>query len=215
MNGSGFFIFRREVLILAAAGAGLAGATAATPSATALAMVRASSSVVNVLCAGRGDGGGDGDGGGGSGRCGGCGGIPPPPNMGFDWGAGDTAGGRFLLVGRAAPGVVVRRGWGSPMVPLGVAAGRRPGLMWLPGPGFAMAPALAVDFPKLVLEAGGFPGPGFERPGVVGLLLVVVPPLWLPAADVPGIPPAAVACPPVFGVLLPITYCRGYPATTH
>ena len=104
----------------------------------------------------------------------------------------------------AAPGVVVHRGWGSPKVPLGVVAGRRPGLMWLPGPGFAMAPALAVDFPRLVLEAREFPGPGFERPGVVGLLLVAVLPLWLPAADVPGIPPAVVAYPPVFGVLLPI-----------
>ena len=114
------------------------------------------------------------------------------------------AGGFFWRAG-AAPGVVVRRGWGSPKVPLGVAAGRQPGLTWLPGPGFAMAPALAVDFPRLVLEVGEFPGPGFERPGVVGLLLVGVLPLWLPAADVPGIPPAAVACPPVFGVPLPIT----------
>jgi len=113
------------------------------------------------------------------------------------------AGGFFLRAG-AAPGVIVRRGWGSPTVPLGVAAGRRPSLTWLLGPGFAMAPALAVDFPRLVLEAGEFPGPGFERPGVVGLLLVAEVPLWLPAADVPGIPPAAAACPPVFGVLLPI-----------
>jgi len=113
------------------------------------------------------------------------------------------AGGFFLRAG-AAPGVVVRRGWGSPKVPLGVAAGRRPSSMWLPGPGFAMAPALAVDFPRLVPVAGEFPGPGFEQPGVVGLLLVAELPLWLPAADVPGIPPAAVACPPVFGVLLPI-----------
>ena len=112
-------------------------------------------------------------------------------------------GGFFLQAG-AAPGVVVRRGWGSPKVPLRVAAGRRPSLTWLPGPGFAMVPALVVDFPRLVLEAGEFPGPGFERPGVVGLLLVAEVPLWLPAADVPGIPPAAAACPPIFGVPLPI-----------
>jgi len=105
------------VLILAAAGAGFAGTTAATPSATALAMVRASSSVVNVLCAGRGDGGGDGDGGGGSGRRGGCGGIPPPPNMRFVWGAGDTAGGRFLLVGRGGTGGCCASGLGLPEGP--------------------------------------------------------------------------------------------------
>ena len=113
------------------------------------------------------------------------------------------AGGFFLRAG-AASGVVVRRGWGSRRVPLGVAAGRRPSSTWLFGPDFAMAPVLAVDFPRLVLEAGGFPGPGFVRPGAVGLLLVAGLPFWLPAADVPGIPPAAVACPPVFGVLLPI-----------
>jgi len=119
LNGSGFFIFSREVLILAAAWAGVAGAVAATPSATALAMVRASSSVVNVLCAGRGDGGGDGEGRGGSGRSGGCGGIPPPPNMGFPSGAGggDTAGGRILLAGRGGTGGLCASGLGLPEGP--------------------------------------------------------------------------------------------------
>jgi len=112
-------------------------------------------------------------------------------------------GGFFLQAG-AAPGVIVRRGWGYPKVLLGAAAGRQPSSTWLLGPGFAMALALAVDFPRLVLEAGGFPGPGFERPGAVGPLLVAELPLWLPVADVPGIPPAAVAGPPVFGVPLPI-----------
>ena len=81
------------------------------------------------------------------------------------------AGGFFLWAG-AAPGVVVRRGCGYPKVPLGAAAGHRPSSTWLLGPGFAMAPALAVDFPGLVLEAGGFPGLGFEWPGAVGPLLV-------------------------------------------
>ena len=109
----------------------------------------------------------------------------------------------FFLRAGAAPGVVVRRGWGSLRVPLGVAVGRRPSLTWLLGPDFAMAPALAVDFPRLVLEAGGFPGPGSGRPGAVGLLLAAEPPLWLPAADFPGIPPAVVARPLVFGVLPP------------
>jgi len=107
------------VLILAATWAGVAGTAAATPSATALAMVRASSSVVNVLCAGRGDGGGDGDGRGGSGRSGGCGGIPPPPNMGFPSvaGGGDTAGGRILLAGRDGTGGCCSSGLGLPEGP--------------------------------------------------------------------------------------------------
>ena len=100
MNGSGFFIFSRDVLILATVGAGVVRVAAVMPSATALATVRASSSVVSVLCAGRGDGSGDGEGGGGSGRCGGRGGIPPPPNMGILSGDGDNADGRILLAGR-------------------------------------------------------------------------------------------------------------------
>ena len=112
--------------------------------------------------------------------------------------------GSFFLRAGAAPGVIVCRGWGYPKAPLGAAGGHWPGSTWLLGPGFAMAPALAVDFPRLVLEAGGFPGLGSERPGAVGPLLVTELPLWLPVADVPGIPPAAVACPPVFGVPLPI-----------
>ena len=109
------------------------------------------------------------------------------------------AAGFFLWAG-AAPGVVVRRGWGSPRVLLGVAVGRRPSSTWLLGPDFAMAPALVADFAKLVL---GFPGPGSERPGAVGLLPVAELPPWLPAAVVPGILPAVVARPPAFGVLLP------------
>ena len=112
------------------------------------------------------------------------------------------AGGFFLRAG-AAPGVVVHRGWGSLRVPLGVAVGRRPSSTWLLGPDFAKAPALTVDFARLVLEAGGFPGPGSKRTGAVGLLLVAELSLWLPAADVPGILPTVVARPLVFGVLLP------------
>jgi len=113
------------------------------------------------------------------------------------------AGGFFLWAG-VAPGDVVCRGWGCPKAPLGAAAGRRPGSTLLPGPGFAMASVPAVDFPRLVLEAGESPGLGFERPGAVGPPLVAELPPWLPVADVPGIPPAVVACPPVFGVPLPI-----------
>jgi len=113
------------------------------------------------------------------------------------------AGGFFSRAG-AALGVVTRRGWGYPKVPLGAATGYQPSSTWLLRPGFAMAPALAVDFPRLVLVAGGFPGPGFQWPGAVGPLPVAELPLWLPVADVPGFPPTAVACPPVFGVLLPI-----------
>ena len=112
------------------------------------------------------------------------------------------ADGFFLWAG-AAPGVVERWGWGSLRVPLGVAVGRRPSSTWLLGPDFAMALAPAVDFARLVLEAGGFPGSGSEWPGAVGLLLVAELPLWLPAADVPGILPTVVARLPVFGVLLP------------
>jgi len=82
------------------------------------------------------------------------------------------AGGFFLRAG-VAPGVVVCRGWGCPKAPLGAAAGRRPGSTWLLGPGFAMASAPAVDFPRLVLEAGEFPEPEFERLKAGGPLLVV------------------------------------------
>ena len=110
------------------------------------------------------------------------------------------AGGFFSRAG-AAPAVVVCRGWGSQRVLLGVAVGRRPSSMWSLGVDFAMAPAPAVDFARLVLA--GFPGPGSERPGAVGLLLVAELPLWLPVAEVLGILPAVVARPPVFGVLLP------------
>jgi len=81
-------------------------------------------------------------------------------------------GGFFLRAG-VAPGVVGCRGWGCPNALLGAAAGRRPGLTWLPGPGFAMASVPVVDFPRLVLEAGGFLEPGFERSGAGGPLLVV------------------------------------------
>jgi len=116
-NGSGFFIFSRDVLILATAGAGVVRVAVATPSATALATVQASSSVVSVLCVGRGDGGGEGEGGGGSGRCGGCGGIPPPPNMGILSGDGDNAGGRILLVGRGGTGGRCGLGLGLPEGP--------------------------------------------------------------------------------------------------
>jgi len=112
-------------------------------------------------------------------------------------------GGFFLRAG-AAPGVVVRRGWGFPKVPLGDAAGRRPGWTWWLRPGFAMASAQAVDFPGLVLESWGFPGPGFARLVAVGPRLAAELPLWLPVAAVPGIPPAAAACLLVFGALLPI-----------
>jgi len=105
------------MLTLATAGAGAGCAAAATPSATALATVRVSSSVVSVLCAGRGDGGGDGEGGGGSGRCGGCGGIPPPPNMGILSGDGDNAVGRILLAGRGGIGGRCGFGLGLPNGP--------------------------------------------------------------------------------------------------
>jgi len=113
------------------------------------------------------------------------------------------AGGFFLRAG-GAPGVVVRRGWGFPKVPLGDAAGRRPGWTWLLGPGFAMASAQAVDFAGLVWESWGFPGPGFAWLGAVGPRLAAELPLWLPVAAVPGIPPAAAAFLLVFGALLPI-----------
>jgi len=99
------------------AGAGVVCVAATTPSATALATVRASSSVVNVPCAGRGDGGGDGEGGGGSGRCGGSGGIPPPPNMGILSGEGDNAGRRILLAGRGGTGGRCGLGLGLPEGP--------------------------------------------------------------------------------------------------
>jgi len=112
-------------------------------------------------------------------------------------------GGFFLRAG-AAPGVVVCWGWGFPKVLLGDAAGRRPGWTWSLGPGFAMASAQAVDFPGLVLESWGFPGPGFVRLGAVGPRLAAELPLWLSVAAVPGIPPAAAACLLVFGALLPI-----------
>jgi len=81
-------------------------------------------------------------------------------------------GGFFLRAG-VAPGVVGCRGWGCPKALRGAAAGRQPGLTWLPGPGFAMASVPVVDFPRLVLEAGGFLEPEFERPGAGGPLLVV------------------------------------------
>jgi len=114
------------------------------------------------------------------------------------------AGGFFLRAG-VAPGVVVCRGWGCPKALLGAAAGRRPGSTWLLGPGFAMPSAPVVDFPRLVLEAGGFLEPEFERLEAGGPLLAVWPPPGLPAADAPGIPPAVAARPLAFGVLLPIT----------
>jgi len=40
--------------------------------------------------------------------------------------------GSFFLRAGVAPGVVGCRGWGCPKALLGAAAGRRPGLMWLP-----------------------------------------------------------------------------------
>ena len=82
------------------------------------------------------------------------------------------ADGFFLRVG-VAPGVVGCRGWGCPKALLGAAVGRRPGLTWLPGPGFAMASVPVVGFPRPVLEPGGSLEPEFERPGAGGPLLVV------------------------------------------
>jgi len=113
--------------------------------------------------------------------------------------------GGFFSRARVAPGIVVCQDWGCPKVPLGAAAGRRPGSTWLLWPGFAMASAPAVDFPRLVLEAGGFLEPEFERLEAGGPLLVVWPPPGLPAADAPGIPPAVAARPLAFGVPLPIS----------
>jgi len=82
------------------------------------------------------------------------------------------AGGFFLWAG-VAPGVVVGWGWGYPKVPLGAAVGRRPSSKWLLGPGFAMVLAPARVLLRLVPEAGGFPGPEFERLEAGGPLLVV------------------------------------------
>jgi len=81
--------------------------------------------------------------------------------------------GGFSLRAGVAPGVAVGWGWGYPKVPPGAAVGRRPGLKWLLGPGFAMALAPARVLPRLVPEAGGFLGPGFELLEAGGPLLVV------------------------------------------
>jgi len=79
----------------------------------------------------------------------------------------------FSLQAGVAPGVVVGWGWGYPRVPLGAVVGRRPSSKWWLGPDFAMALAQARVFLRLVPEAGGSPGPVFERLEAGGPLLVV------------------------------------------
>jgi len=93
--------------------------------------------------------------------------------MGFLTGAGDIAGGRFLLAGWGGTGGRCVSGLGLPLGTARSCCRASARLNVVARAGFAMVSAPAVDFPRLVLEAGGFPEPEFERLEAGGPLLVV------------------------------------------